>query len=221
MDEEVLILQPGDKKSEKLAKAMSSRTANSILQSIAASPKTSSQLSDEIGTPMSTLSYHLDNLTNAGIIEVVKTKWSPKGREVKVYGLKQQVVIIAPSTKPAADIKAMLLKYASLFILVVFITLLLPIFAQYAAVPGGGMIAPADTAMMTTSQAFAENGMEKALAAPAVPPSIEAGARTYVGEAVSEIPLLNELVLGFFAGGVSVIIFLIVYDLLVMRRRVK
>lgn len=220
MDEEVLILRPGDEKSEKLARAMSSRTANSILQSIADSPKTASQISDEIGTPISTLSYHLDNLTDAGIIDVVEKKWSMKGRELKVYGLKQQVVIITPSEQPAADIRAMLLKYASLFVLVVFITLLLPVFAQYAVVPDGDMLPPSDTAMIA-AQTFANDGMEKALAAPAVPPAIEPGARTYAGVAVSEIPLLNELVLGFFAGGMCVIIFLIVYDLLVMRRRVK
>ena len=74
----------------------------------------------------------LENLLDAGLIEVTKTKYSVKGREVKVYGLKDQLLIVTPRV---TNVRALLLKYASLFGVVAVATVVIGAVLQLLA-PG-------------------------------------------------------------------------------------
>ena len=109
---DVILLEPGGEQAQKIAKAMGSQTAGDILQLLNTGPKTSTEVTDQLGIPMGTAKYHIENLLDAGLIEVIKTKYSVKGREVKVYGLKDQLLIVTPRV---TNVRALLLKYASLF----------------------------------------------------------------------------------------------------------
>ena len=109
---DVIVLEPGGEQAQKIAKAMGSQTAGDILQLLKTGPKTSTEVTDQLGIPMGTAKYHIENLLDAGLIEVTKTKYSVKGREVKVYGLKDQLLIVTPRV---TNVRALLLKYASLF----------------------------------------------------------------------------------------------------------
>ncbi len=115
MTEDVIVLDPGDEKAQKIAKAIASPMAGDILHSLADGEKTSSQITDLLGIPMSTAKYHIENLLDAGLLEVAARKWSVKGREIKVYRLVDRLVIVAPQSHRVRDL---LLKYASLFVLV-------------------------------------------------------------------------------------------------------
>lgn len=81
---DVIVLEPGGEQAQKIAKAMGSQTAGDILQLLKTGPKTSTEVTDQLGIPMGTAKYHIENLLDAGLIEVTKTKYSVKGREVKV-----------------------------------------------------------------------------------------------------------------------------------------
>ncbi len=115
MAEDVIVLDPGDETAQKIAKAIASPMAGDILHSLADGEKTSSQITDMLGIPMSTAKYHIENLLDAGLVEVAARKWSVKGREIKVYRLVDRLVIVAPKSHRVRDL---LLKYASLFVLV-------------------------------------------------------------------------------------------------------
>ena len=91
----VVVIQPGDERAQRIARAMASQTANAIIQAFGSGPLTSSEVARSMAIPITTATYHIDNLLNAGLIAVMETRWSEKGREVKVYGLANQVVIIA------------------------------------------------------------------------------------------------------------------------------
>ncbi|MDD1719222.1 MAG: helix-turn-helix domain-containing protein [Methanoregulaceae archaeon] len=112
MVEDLIVLEPGDERAQKIGRAIGSPTAGEILQALRGGPKTSSEITEILDIPMSTAKYHIENLLDAGLLEVAETKYSVKGREVKVYRLKDQVVIVAPRTPNA---KSLLLRYASLF----------------------------------------------------------------------------------------------------------
>jgi DNA-binding transcriptional ArsR family regulator len=130
----VIILEPGDEKAQKIAKAMASRTAGEILQLLKNGNETATRIAEALNSPITTVQYHLENLVDAGIITVVERRWSQKGREVKVYGLREQMLIVVPR---GGDLKGILLRYASLFAVVVFaavvLALLGPAFAPAAA----------------------------------------------------------------------------------------
>ncbi|MEI7433757.1 MAG: helix-turn-helix domain-containing protein [Methanomicrobiales archaeon] len=119
---DVIVLEPGGEQAQKIAKAMGSQTAGDILQLLNTGPKTSTEVTDQLGIPMGTAKYHIENLLDAGLIEVTKTKYSVKGREVKVYGLKDQLLIVTPRV---TNVRALLLKYASLFGVVVVATVVI------------------------------------------------------------------------------------------------
>ncbi|NYT07631.1 MAG: helix-turn-helix transcriptional regulator, partial [Methanomicrobiales archaeon] len=129
MTDDVIVLQPGDERAQKIGKAIASQTANDILHILSQGPKTASDLTGLLNIPMGTLKYHIDNLLEAGLVEIAETKYSVKGREVKVYRLKDQLVIVAPKM---TNIRSILMKYASLFAIVIVASMamlaILPLF---------------------------------------------------------------------------------------------
>jgi DNA-binding transcriptional ArsR family regulator len=135
MVDDVIILEPGDERAQKIAKAISSQTASDILNHIQEEPSTASEISGRLQLPLTTVQYHLENLVAADMLDVVEKRWSKKGREIKVYGLRNQVVIVAPRGE---DLRSLLLRYASLFGIVLFAGLVMAVILSML----GGMTPP-------------------------------------------------------------------------------
>lgn len=112
MADDVIIVEPGDERAQKIARAISSQTAGEVLSLMREGTHTSTELARHLNLPLTTVQYHLENLVDAGIVSVVEKRWSRKGREIKVYGLRNQLLIVAPRT---GDVRSILLKYATLF----------------------------------------------------------------------------------------------------------
>jgi len=66
--------------------ALSSETAREMLQAIHDEPDTPSGLADRLDLTLQNVQYHVGNLEDAELIDVVETVYSEKGREMKVYG---------------------------------------------------------------------------------------------------------------------------------------
>ena len=188
MVEDVIVIQPGDERAQKIARAMASQTANAVIQAFGSGPLTSSEVARRMGIPITTASYHIDNLLDAGLLEVMETRWSEKGREVKVYGLANQVLIIA---SPESDLRSVLQKYATLFGIVVLASLglwaLLP-----AVLPALGGVPP---------EPRLAGGVEEVSAFRAPPMDNAAGT-----------PPVHDLVMGFFFGACAVLLALLAYE---------
>jgi predicted ArsR family transcriptional regulator len=81
--EEVLTID--DEKTDEILSSVSSETAREILTSVHDSPKIPIDLAEELGTTTQNVRYHLDNLEEAGLVEVGDVCYSEKGREMSVY----------------------------------------------------------------------------------------------------------------------------------------
>ncbi|KUK61312.1 transcriptional regulator [Methanoculleus sp.] len=188
MVDDVVVIQPGDERAQKIARAMASQTANAVIQAFGSGPLTSSQVARQMKIPITTASYHIENLLDVGLLEVMETRWSEKGREVKVYGLTNQVLIIA---SPVSDLRSVLQKYATLFGIVVLASLglwaVLP-----AVLPPSWDAAPAERVAGGNGEEFST------LQAPTLD---AAGA-----------PPVHDLVMGFFFGACAVLLALLVYE---------
>jgi DNA-binding transcriptional ArsR family regulator len=188
MVDDVVVIQPGDERAQKIARAMASQTANAVIQAFGSGPLTSSQVARQMKIPIATASYHIENLLDVGLLEVMETRWSEKGREVKVYGLTNQVLIIA---SPVSDLRSVLQKYATLFGIVVLASLglwaVLP-----AVLPPSWDAAPAERVAGGNGEEFST------LQAPTLD---AAGA-----------PPVHDLVMGFFFGACAVLLALLVYE---------
>ncbi len=208
MAEDVVVLQPGDERAQKVAKAMASQTANDMIQAFGTRPMTSTEVARSLQIPITTASYHIENLLDAGLLRVTDTRWSKKGREVKIYGLTNQVLIIAPQV---SDLRAVLQKYTALF--GIFFILSLALFGALPVLfPDAGM--PVDGGMLPAREQYAPAATgggeiaEKILGAPS--PADKAAE-------VPPVPFasltVHDLVMAFFFGGCLVLFALMLYEI--------
>ena len=219
MAETVIVLEPGEEKATKIAKAMASQTASDILRIIGEGPKTSTEISEHLSLPMNTAKYHIENLLDAGLISVSATKYSVKGREVKVYSLTNQLLIVAPRQ---SNVHSLLLKYASLFGIVVLgslvISLLFPILASSGGINEGINAAPR-APVQEAGAAFAKATSEIAAGNTSAPPdAATALAKASADTIVSAPPAALNPAFAFLCGGVLVIFVLVCYEVYLWRK---
>ncbi|MCX6684362.1 MAG: helix-turn-helix domain-containing protein, partial [Methanoregula sp.] len=69
MADNVILLEPGDERAQKIAKAMSSQMASDILQLLAESPQSLTGITERLTIPLTTAKYHTENLLDAGLIQ--------------------------------------------------------------------------------------------------------------------------------------------------------
>jgi DNA-binding transcriptional ArsR family regulator len=194
MAEDIIVLEPGDERAQKIGRAISSQTASDILHLISEEPRTASELTDALQIPMSTIKYHLDNLLSAGLLEIRETRYSVKGREIKVYAVRNQLVIVAPKL---ANIRSILMKYASLFGVVILATLVM------LAVLPGFQAPPPDVA---GPPSFSQDGGGGAGATETLT-SEKAPRAEPLAAALAAAP-----VIAFFAGGCFIILILLLVE---------
>ena len=64
------------------------------LAELADDPKTASGVAERMGTSVQSVTYHLDRLSDAGVIGPVETWYSKKGKEMTVYGVESEKLVI-------------------------------------------------------------------------------------------------------------------------------
>jgi DNA-binding transcriptional ArsR family regulator len=195
--EDLVILEPGDERAQKIAKAMSSQTATDILKLLAESQKTMTEITEKLAIPITTVKYHFGNLLDAGLIIVADTKYSVKGREIKIYSLSNQLLIVAPRQ---SNVRSLLLKYAALFAVVLFGTVAVAFVSPLLL--AGGTAAPNDFAPVAAPREAGGIALKATheLANPAAAPS-------------------PDLALAFLLGGLLVIVVLLVYEGWLLKKR--
>ncbi len=192
----VVVLEPGDERAQKIAKAMASQTANDILTLLAAGTKSLTDITEQLNIPLTTVKYHTENLLDAGLLTVSETRYSIKGREVRMYALTDQILIVAPKQ---TDIRTLLLKYSSLFGIVI-----------------AGTLAIVALAPLLFSQTANE-------AAPMMATRETSGAGLYAAKAMADTGIVQEvspdLALAFFCGGAFVIFVLLCYEAYLWKKK--
>lgn len=96
-DGELRVLSLTDDDAERLIGSVSSETARSILAALEERPATASELADSVSTSLQNVRHHLGNLQEAGLVEVAGTRYSVKGREMKVYAPSQDSLVVVGS----------------------------------------------------------------------------------------------------------------------------
>lgn len=82
-----------DEAGEVLA-ALSSETARRLLATLHDDPDSASGLADRADTSLQNAQYHLGRMRDAGLVEVVDTIYSEKGREMKVYAAADRPLVV-------------------------------------------------------------------------------------------------------------------------------
>ena len=79
------VVSLGDDGSDAVFSVLSSTLARRVLAELYRSPATQSELADRVDTSIQNVSYHLDNLVDAGLVDIVDEWYSEKGRRMDVY----------------------------------------------------------------------------------------------------------------------------------------
>lgn len=92
-DERATVVVRDDEPAESL-QAISSDTAQAIICALRSEPLTASAIAKAVDTTIQNVRYHLDRLSEAGLIEAVETWYSEKGREMTVYALTTEELVV-------------------------------------------------------------------------------------------------------------------------------
>lgn len=93
---------------EKVFGALSSETAREIFTGLHEEPMTASDVADAVDSSIQNVRYHLENLGDAGLVEVVDTWYSSRGNEMKVYAPKDGPLIVSSDESRASRIRTAL-----------------------------------------------------------------------------------------------------------------
>jgi DNA-binding transcriptional ArsR family regulator len=91
--------------------ALSSDTAREILAELHDEPATPSEVADRAGTTVQNARYHLENLSDAGLIEVEGTRYSSKGREMDVYAPSEPLVMFVGTEEESTTVRDVVTRF--------------------------------------------------------------------------------------------------------------
>jgi DNA-binding transcriptional ArsR family regulator len=74
--------------------ALSSETAQAILGTLRNEPKPVSDIAEVVDTSLQNAQYHIGRLVKADLVEPVDVWYSPKGREMSVYALAAEELLV-------------------------------------------------------------------------------------------------------------------------------
>lgn len=160
-DGEPRVVGLDSEEADDLMAALSSTTARKLLAELHEEPAPPGELADRVDTSLQNAQYHLENLEDAGAIEVVGTAYSEKGREMRVYGpADSPLVIFAGEKERASGLRAALSRLFGGFAALALGSLAIQqVFGQRLLGSGGEDAAPAGgTATPTPSRTATPDG---------------------------------------------------------------
>ncbi len=137
MDDEKFLVVPLGKKSKAITQTVSNDTAMEIMELLADGPLSTSKVAERLGIPLTTAQYNIEKLMEAGLVKVARTKYSEKGREVKLYEAYNRAIIILPGKSGAGAALDALKRYLILLPIIAVISAAVEYFmsSYFGAVP--------------------------------------------------------------------------------------
>ncbi|WP_049927776.1 ArsR/SmtB family transcription factor [Halopiger goleimassiliensis] len=93
------LLSLDDDRTDEVLAALSSDTAREIFRELNDEPATAAAIADRLEMSIQSVSYHLENLSEVGLIEVADTCYSEKGREMDVYTVSTEPIVLFLGTE--------------------------------------------------------------------------------------------------------------------------
>ena len=109
-DEKVLILPLGEE-SKKITQTLSNDSARQVLELLADEPMSASDIAEKLEIPLTTVKYNLDALIESGLIMIKQTRWSVKGRKIKIYAPIRKLIVVVPDKTDRNSVVDILRRY--------------------------------------------------------------------------------------------------------------
>jgi predicted transcriptional regulator len=137
-DDVLLVLPLGDE-SKLITQTIANDTARQILELLAEGAMSTSAIAKRLEIPLTTAQYNVEKLIEAKLVVVEKTKYSEKGREVKLYAPARRMIVLVPANTSRQAVMDVLKKYLVLLPLAGFAALMIELAMQFlnGNIPGG------------------------------------------------------------------------------------
>jgi len=110
--ERAIFLEPGDEKTQNIVRAISHKTAGVVVQVLSSEgPLSLSDIADRLNISLNAAKYHIANLMKAGILEIARTRYSVKGKQIKIYRLKNQVFLVSPTVTSTDQLRKAVMRH--------------------------------------------------------------------------------------------------------------
>jgi DNA-binding transcriptional ArsR family regulator len=154
--------------------ALSSTTARRILGLLHDRPDTPASVADRADTTLQNAQYHLGRMRDAGLVEVVDTVYSEKGREMKVYApADRPLVVFAGPDEESEGLRAALSRLLGVVALLALGSLVVQVALRgLPALPFGAQTGGADGGAAVTAQDAAVESAAAAETALGLPPGL-------------------------------------------------
>ncbi|PSQ27884.1 ArsR family transcriptional regulator [Halobacteriales archaeon SW_10_68_16] len=93
-DGEPSVLYVDSDEAAEVITTLSGETAMAVFRALTHQALTASELAEELDASVQKVSYHLENLEAAGLVEVVDTCYSEKGREMDIYAVANRPTVL-------------------------------------------------------------------------------------------------------------------------------
>jgi predicted transcriptional regulator len=82
--------------------SLSSQMARTILAVLAEKPMTVTEIAETVGTSVQNAMYHTNNLQEAGLLAMVDTWYSEKGKEMSVYAASCEKIVLTTESEDSS-----------------------------------------------------------------------------------------------------------------------
>ena len=146
-DDDKLLVIPLGEESKAITQTISNDTAMRILDLLAETPLSTSAIAKSLDIPLTTAQYNMEKLIEAGLAKVDKTKYSEKGREVKLYAPARRFIVIVPEKTTGQAVIEALKKYLVLIPIALVASIIVEYLSSFNNFISAGSEAPADRAL--------------------------------------------------------------------------
>lgn len=111
-DREPKVVDLTGEEADEVFEALASTTTRRILSLLYDEPRPASDLATEADTTLQNVRYHLEKLTDAGLIEEVDTWYSSTGNEMRVYAPTDTAVVLFMGDEGGGSIRQAITEFA-------------------------------------------------------------------------------------------------------------
>lgn len=104
-DERPRVLDIREADADEVIESLSSETRLAVLRALFDEPGTPSEVADRVDTSVQNINYHLTNLTEAGLVEAIDSRYSEKGQEMTVYGPASDPIVFVGNADARPDVE--------------------------------------------------------------------------------------------------------------------
>jgi predicted transcriptional regulator len=122
--DDVLLVLPLGEESKQITQTIANDTARQILELLADGALSTSAIAKKLEIPLTTAQYNVEKLIEAKLVVVEKTKYSEKGREVKLYAPARRMIVLVPANTSRQAVMDVLKRYLVLIPIAGFVALM-------------------------------------------------------------------------------------------------